>query len=232
VWKADLEEKADIVNWNATPDPYAADRANMVEHQLRGRRIHDERVLEVMGRLPREVFVPEPLRDESYADKALPIDCDQTISQPYMVAIMTETLRLSPDCGVLEIGTGSGYQTAVLAALAKSVVTVDRIGELSRSAERTLSGLGIENVRFVIGDGSAGDASGGPYDRILVTAGAPDPPGPLIDQLADGGRLVVPVGPVNSQTLVAVDRTAGKTIETALMPCRFVKLIGQHGWDE
>lgn len=230
--KANVEEKANIVNLDAAPDPHAADRATMVDRQLRGRRIRDERVLEVMGRLGRHLFVPEPFRDQAYADKALPIDCGQTISQPYMVAIMTQKLRLTPSCRVLEVGTGSGYQTAILAALAKEVVTIERFGDLSRSAEREINELGIQNVRFIVGDGTEGYPAGGAYDRILITAGAPKPPGPLVDQLVEGGRLVVPVGPTDTQTLVAVDRQAGKTIETPSLPCRFVKLIGRHGWDE
>jgi len=210
----------------------------MVEDQLRARKIHDKRVLEVMDRIPRERFIAPSLSHIAYEDRALQIDCGQTISQPYMVAIMTQALLLEGHHRVLEIGTGSGYQAAILARLAGHVFTIERIADLAYKAKRTVQALGIDNISFVIADGTAGlsaappDAPGQPYafDRILVTAGAPEVPRPLVNQLADGGRLVIPVGGHDHQDLLAIDRKRGRTVETSILPCRFVKLIGQAGW--
>lgn len=210
----------------------------MVEDQLRARQIRDERVLEVMGVIPRERFVSPSMCHVAYDDRALQIDCNQTISQPYMVAVMTQSLTLQPHHRVLEIGTGSGYQTAILAKLSRHVFTVERIGALARQAKNTIQTLGIDNVSFVIADGTEGlpavspHAPHGPYvfDRILVTAGAPEVPQPLVGQLVEGGRLVIPVGGHEHQDLLAIDRKQGRTVETSILPCRFVKLIGQAGW--
>jgi len=212
-------------------EPIRRARRDMVEHQLRRRHITDQRVLSVMDELPREQFVGDSMLYEAYDDRALPIDCGQTISQPYMVAIMTQCLDLAPTHRVLEIGTGSGYQTAVLAKLAGHVYTIERIERLSQQARANLCQLGITNVSFRVGDGTLGWAKHGPYDRILVTAGAPAVGQTLVDQLVDGGLLVVPVGGPDEQVLTIVQREGNRTIEKPSIACRFVKLIGEEGWD-
>lgn len=209
---------------------FAEQRAWMVQHQLEAWGIADPRVLDAMRRVPRELFVPDNERDEAYYDGALPIGEGQTISQPFVVAIMTETLRLQGDEKVLEIGTGSGYQTAVLSLLAKAVYTVERIARLSHQAQATLARWGASNVHFLVGDGSLGWPEHAPYDAILVTCAAPAVPQPLLDQLADGGRMIVPVGPRGYQDLVLVRRTGENVTQDRLSPVAFVPLIGQHGW--
>jgi len=206
-------------------------RRDMVEHQLRHRHITDQRVLSAMDELPRERFIGDSMLYEAYDDRALPIDCGQTISQPYMVAVMTQCLEVAPAHRVLEIGTGSGYQTAVLAKLARHVYTVERIEHLSQQAQTHLHELNIGNVSFCVGDGTLGWADHAPYDRILVTAGAPDVGQALVDQLVDGGLLVVPVGAPDEQVLTVVQRQGDRTIEKPSIACRFVKLIGREGWD-
>ena len=204
----------------------------MVQRQLRRRGIGDARVLAAMGRVPREQFVPPPFRSEAYADCALAIDCGQTISQPYMVALMTEALQLSGGEKVLEIGTGSGYQAAVLAELARQVVSIERYAELSARAGAVLEELGYRNVTLLTGDGTLGWPAGAPYDRILVTAAAQRAPEALLTQLAEGGILVVPVGSRSVQTLEAI-RRVGDAFETVeLSSCRFVPLVGAEGWPE
>jgi protein-L-isoaspartate(D-aspartate) O-methyltransferase len=205
-------------------------RRRMVDDQLRRRGITDARVLAAMADVPRERFVPPEQIDQACADRALPIACDQTISQPLIVALMTEALQLSDQHRVLEIGTGSGYQAAVLCHLAAVVTTIERYGELSRSAEKILRELGCENVTCLVGDGSLGWPDGAPYDRILVTAAAEQIPPALIAQLADGGRLVMPVGPSGDQMLQAIDKHAGRTQVTTHGRCRFVPLVGEQGW--
>ncbi len=202
----------------------------MVHRQLRQRGIHDARVLAAMGRVPRERFVRPDSSDQSYADCALAIDCGQTISQPYMVALMTEALKLSGGEKVLEIGTGSGYQTAVLAELARQVVSIERYGELSERAGEVLRQLGYANVTLIVGDGTLGWPEQSPYDRILVTAAAERPPEPLLAQLADGGILVIPIGGRDVQTLQAIRRLAGSVEVVHLSACRFVPLVGAEGW--
>ncbi len=204
----------------------------MIAEQLVARGIRDERVLMAMRRIPRERFVPPGQVANAYSDGALSIECQQTISQPYMVARMTELLALEPDCRVLEIGTGSGYQTAVLACLVARVCTIEWHLKLMTQAARRLDEMGLSNVSYRCGDGSLGWPEKAPFDGIIVTAGAPEVPEPLAAQLAPGGRLVAPTGPVADQTLVLVRRTAGGLESDDVMKCRFVKLLGAAGWHE
>jgi protein-L-isoaspartate(D-aspartate) O-methyltransferase len=197
---------------------------------LRARGITDERLLSALNAVPRESFVPADLWDRAYENCALPIESGQTISQPLMVASMTQELELAGNERVLEIGTGSGYQTAILAELARQVVTVERIELLAAQARQRLEELGYSNIEFHVGDGSLGWPAGAPYDAILVTAGAPRYPAPLYAQLSEGGRLVVPVGDETTQTLQVVSKTEhGPRIRDA-GGCRFVRLIGEAGW--
>lgn len=205
-------------------------RIEMIRDQCRARGIGDERVLAAMASIARETFVPESLRDEAYADRALPVQYAQTISQPYMVALMTAALDVQKEHVVLEIGTGTGYQTAILARLARHVQTVERIPGLSHDARRRLDALGIQNVSFAIGDGSAGWPILAPYDRILITAAAPAVAPEMFEQLAIGGRLVAPVGAEDVQTLMVYDRAPDGVRERSLVQCRFVKLVGRGGW--
>ncbi len=207
-------------------------RAEMVEQQIRRRGVTDPVVLQAMREVPRERFVPEPLREEACDDRALPIGEEQTISQPFMVAYMTEHLRLQPTHRVLEVGTGSGYQTAVLARIAAEVHTIERIPVLKERAERLLRELGVGNVRFHLGDGSRGLPHEAPFDRILVTAAAPRVPPPLIDQLAENGILVLPVGGKKTQTVTQVVKTPEGVRQVPLLSCRFVRLIGDDAWPE
>jgi protein-L-isoaspartate(D-aspartate) O-methyltransferase len=183
-----------------------------------------------MEQVPRERFLPLDARDSAFMDQASAIACGQTISQPFMVAIMTADLRLEPHHRVLEIGTGSGYQTAVLSRLAAGVYTIERIEPLLDAARELLESLGVANVFYRLGDGSVGWPQEAPFDRIVVTAGAPEIPRPLLDQLADGGRLVIPVGGAFEQTLTIVDRRGNQTREFPQFACRFVKLIGEQAW--
>jgi protein-L-isoaspartate(D-aspartate) O-methyltransferase len=209
---------------------YEGARQKMLESQIRARDVRDPRVLQAIRKVPRHLFVEEALRDRAYFDKALPIGEKQTISQPYMVAAMSEALELQGRDRVLEIGTGSGYQTAVLAELAESVFSVERIASFVPLARRRLESLGYYNVLIKIGDGTIGWSEHAPYDAILVTAAAPQVPRPLLDQLKLGGRLVVPLGPEDAQMLVRIRRDEKGFHEEALGECRFVKLIGRHGW--
>jgi protein-L-isoaspartate(D-aspartate) O-methyltransferase len=206
------------------------ERERMIAEQLVARGIRDERVLMAMRRIPRERFVPPGQVANAYADGALSIECQQTISQPYMVARMTELLALEPHHRVLEVGTGSGYQTAVLACLVAHVFTIEWHLKLMTQAARRLGELGFSNLSFRCGDGSLGWAEHAPFDGIIVTAGAPEVPAHLTTQLAPGGRLVVPTGPVVDQTLVRVRRTAAGFRNEEIMKCRFVKLLGAAGW--
>lgn len=205
-------------------------RAWMVRNQLEAWGIGDPRVLDAMRRVPRELFVPDAERGAAYYDGALPIGEGQTISQPYVVAHMSETLRLQGSERVLEIGTGSGYQTAVLSLLAAEVYTVERIARLSRRAQETLAAFGAANIYFHVGDGSLGWPEHAPYDAILVTCAAPAVPPPLVEQLAEGGRMIAPVGPRGYQDLVLVHRLGEKVTQDRLSPVAFVPLIGEHGW--
>jgi protein-L-isoaspartate(D-aspartate) O-methyltransferase len=202
----------------------------MVEAQRRTGEIGDERVLAAMGAVPRERFVPTHLRDEAYVERALPIGSGQTISQPVIVALMTTALDLSPQDRVLEIGTGSGYQAAVLRRLVAHVVTVERIPELAEQAEELLAELGVDGVEVQCGDGTLGWFDGAPYDAIVVTAGGPRVPETLLRQLADGGRLVMPVGPRGDERLLRVRRTGSTTAREDLGPVAFVPLVGHEGW--
>lgn len=205
-----------------------AARLRMVRDQLRRRGITSPRVLRALGQVPREVFVPAEMRDNAYADRALPIGLDQTISQPYMVAVMTQSLRLLGTETVLEIGTGSGYQAAILAALARSVVTIERHAELSTQAAEYLRLLGYGNVKFVVGDGTGGYPPDAPYDRILATAGARQIPPAWLEQLADGGILIAPVGPPDDQVLTRVTKFGKEIRSETLLHCRFVPLVGEY----
>jgi protein-L-isoaspartate(D-aspartate) O-methyltransferase len=207
-------------------------RHRMVSEQLRGRGIKDERVLAVVGEVPRHLFVADKEKPFAYSDSPIRIDCGQTVSQPYMVALMTQQLEVSPGDRVLEIGTGSGYQTALLAALGARVYTIERHAVLTDQVRQRLSDLGYENVSYRIGDGSLGWPDEMPFDGILVTAGAPVVPDSLRDQLADGGRLVIPVGSRSMQTLVVVQRSGDSFIEKEHTGCIFVPLVGEQGWQD
>lgn len=207
-------------------------RKRMVEGQIIARGIKDRRVIEAMLKLPRHIFVEEAMASQAYNDKPLPIGEKQTISQPYMVALMTELLELTGKEKVLEIGTGSGYQAAVLATLADRVYTIERIRPLALKARKSLDSLGLLNVNIKISDGTVGWREEAPFDAILVTAGAPDIPRELVDQLAANGKLVIPVGDLYEQTLVRITkREDGSTIRENSIGCRFVKLIGRDGWE-
>jgi len=202
----------------------------MVEHQLRARGIGDERVLAAMGRVPRELFVPQEVRELAYEDGALPIGLGQTISQPYIVGAICQLLGLSGDERVLDVGTGSGYQAAVLAELAATVVTIERLPELAERARGALREAGLERVEVLVGDGSRGVPEHAPYDAIAVAAAAPEVPPALYEQLAPGGRLVLPRGSRLGQDLVLVARTAAGPVERSSIPCRFVPLVGAEGF--
>jgi protein-L-isoaspartate(D-aspartate) O-methyltransferase len=207
-------------------------RGEMVDRQLRRRGIMDERVLQAMGRVPRELFVPEGLRRHAYDDGALPIGCHQTISQPFVVATICSLLALRGDERVLDVGTGSGYQTAVLAELAAEVVSIERIPELAEEARARLHEAGYGDVVVRVGDGSLGVPDLAPFDAIAVAAAAPGVPPALYDQLADGGRLVVPRGSRRGQDLVLVVRTSEGPVERSTISCRFVPLVGDEGFGD
>ena len=207
-------------------------RERMVETQLAGRGIKDERVLEAMRKVPRHLFVDEALREQAYNDHPLPIAEKQTISQPYVVALMTESLELTGAERVLEIGTGSSYQCAVLAELASRVFSIERYPDLAYRANSVLQKLGYNNIIVRVGDGSLGWPDDAPFDGVVVTAGTPKIPQPLVDQLAMGGRLVVPVGDRFGQDLILVRRLADGIKKTSLGGVRFVDLVGKWGWKE
>ena len=204
----------------------------MVDLQIEARGVSDPRVLEAMRTVPRHIFVPDSCRQAAYNDSPLPIGHGQTISQPYIVAVMTELLEPAPGDRVLEIGGGSGYQAAILGTLAGEVVTVERIPEVARAARENLEAAGIRNVNVVVSDGTDGYAPSAPYDAIIVTAAAPDIPKPLLEQLADGGRLVAPVGGRDLQTLVKLVRKGDSIIRSTHGGVVFVPLLGHHGWPE
>ena len=210
---------------------FAALRKNMVANQIAARGVEDVRVLDSMGSIPREVFVRSDYVHAAYQDRALPIGHDQTISQPYIVALMTEALQLKGSERALEIGTGSGYQTAVLSRLAKEVFTVERLKRLSETARSNVAKIGGCNVTFIVGDGTMGACAYSPFDAIIVTAASPGVPQPLVDQLAPFGRLVIPVGEMGSQELLRVTKDEkGEVYTEELLPVVFVPLIGEHGW--
>jgi protein-L-isoaspartate(D-aspartate) O-methyltransferase len=210
---------------------FERERTRMVEDQLARRGIADERVLDVMRRVPRHLFVEEALRDRAYGDHALPIGEEQTISQPYIVALMSALLELHGTEKVLEIGTGSGYQTAVLAALARRVCSIERLPRLAQRARALLEGLGVSNVWIRVGNGTLGWPDEAPFDRILVAAGGPAVPPPLFDQLAPGGRMVLPLGDMESQTLTVVENAGGTMKLTSHGDCKFVRLVGKYAWE-
>ena len=207
-------------------------RVQMVEQQLRARGLRDERMLAAFRRVPRHLFVPEMVQVQAYEDCPLPIGEGQTISQPYMVALMTSSLCLQGHERVLEIGTGCGYQTAILAEMALEVYSVERLAILSGKGREMLERLGYLNVHLSAGDGSLGWPDHEPYDAILVSASTPRIPPPLLEQLADPGRMVLPIGPRNSQTLVEVDRRNRVVRQKEITRCVFVPLLGQYGWPE
>ena len=214
-----------------TEDKYTAVRERMVAQQIQVRGVSTPRVLAAMRKVPRHLFIPRQLWDQAYNDYPLPIGEDQTISQPYIVALMTDILELKGMDRVLEIGTGSGYQAAILAELAAVVFSIDRVGSLASQAGAVLKSLGYHNIEIRVGDGTLGWPEEMPFEGIIVTAGAPKVPRPLTEQLALGGRLVIPVGDTWSQTLTCVRKT-----ETGLKfeyhgGCRFVRLIGKYGWE-
>jgi len=226
-------------------DRFARACQQMVSHDLMGRDITNPDVLKVMGEIRREEFVPETYQSQAYADGPLPIGMGQTISQPYIVALMTQELRVNRDCEVLEIGTGSGYQTAVLSKLVKKVYTIERFAELSESAQAVLGRLSISNVEFYIGDGSCGwprqrwdpisqrMVKWGPcFDRIMITAAVPKVPLPLIEQLTEGGFIVAPVGLSGVQELVVCEKKAAHITKRLICDVRFVKLLGEYGFEE
>ena len=226
---ADTVVDASSVVANASAQPPSDrenDRMAMVERQLIARDITDPRVLEVMRRVPRHRFVPEGIRPRAYDDRPLPIGHEQTISQPYVVAYMTQALQLAPGARVLEIGTGSGYQTAVLAELAATVYSIEIVPPLAARAAATLGELGYDNVEIREGDGYAGWPEAAPFDAIMVTAAPDHVPQPLVDQLAVGGRMIIPVGDYR-QTLTVLTRTDGGVTEEAVLPVLFVPMTGE-----
>jgi len=210
----------------AMADEYRAQRVAMVERQIAARGVRDPAVLEAMRQVPRHRFVPEALADEAYEDRPLPIGRGQTISQPYVVAAMTEALEPEPGDRILEVGTGSGYQAAVLAAIVKEVKSIEIVPELAASASQLLSELGYANVEVIAGDGFQGLPEQAPFDGIIVTAAPPEVPPPLLEQLADGGRLVIPVGR-GFQELKVLKRRGSSWQEESLFPVRFVPMTGE-----
>jgi protein-L-isoaspartate(D-aspartate) O-methyltransferase len=211
---------------------YIISRQTMLDRHLRGRDIHDSRVLDAMAHIPRERFIPEKYAANAYDDNPLPVGMGQTISQPYIVALMTQCLELTGCEEVLEIGTGSGYQCAILAALASRIYTIERFNELSEQAQAVLKSLGYANIEFAVGDGSCGWPEDRQFDRIIVTAAVPDIPEPLKNQLKEGGLIIAPVGGMWAQELVLAKKHKGHLAAETICGCRFVKLIGQHGYRE
>jgi protein-L-isoaspartate(D-aspartate) O-methyltransferase len=213
-------------------EEFSKNRARMVKSDLKARGISDPRILRAMEQIPRHIFVPESYQSQSYSDGPLPIDCGQTISQPYIVALMTQELRVGPDMDVLEIGTGSGYQTAILTKLARRVYTIDRFEKLSLSAQSVLDELGISNVEFRIGDGSRGWPQQRTFERIIVTAALPEVGEPLMNQLEQDGIIIAPVGHSSVQQLIAYEKKKDTVKEKFICDVRFVRVIGQYGFSE
>jgi protein-L-isoaspartate(D-aspartate) O-methyltransferase len=212
-------------------DEYQIPRERMIQMLREHYKIADENVLEVMRRTPRHLFVPEALKSQAYKDNALPIAANQTISQPFIVARMTELLQLNPQSKVLEIGAGSGYQTVILSQLAQEVYAIERVPQLANEAQKRLQSFGIQNVTLRCADGTNGWEANAPYDAILVAAGGPSVPKPLLSQLKIGGKLIVPVGQdQKTQKLIRVTRTADDFQTEDFGACAFVPLIGEHGW--
>ena len=213
-------------------DSRIEERLQMVQYQIEARGVGDRRVLNAMREISRHLFIPAEFQDAAYHDRPLPIGSGQTISQPYIVGLMTSLLELKQSDMVLEIGAGSGYQAAILSKLARTVVTVERLPEIATKAKDTLQRLGIFNVNVVVGDGTLGYAPDAPYDGIIITAASPDIPAPLIDQLADGGRLVAPVGSRDLQQLVRIRKQGDLNSRENFGGVVFVPLLGRHGWQE
>jgi len=211
---------------------YRLARERMVKSHLISRGIDDKNILRVMGKIHRHLFIEEALEGEAYNDHPLPIGHKQTISQPYIVALMTQALELTGKERTLELGTGSGYQTAILAELSRTVYTVERIRPLMETAKKILDALGYVNILYKIDDGTLGWKEFAPYDAIIVTAGAPRIPDPLLEQLEEGGRMIIPIGNRFSQDLIKVVRAKNTFKEENLGGCRFVDLIGAHGWKD
>jgi len=211
---------------------FEKERGRMVDEQIAARGVRDPRVLAAMRRVPRHEFMPEAMRVQAYGDHAMPIGEGQTISQPYIVALMSELLELRGEERVLEIGTGSGYQAAVLAELSRKVYTIERVKVLADRARATLDRLGYRTVAMKVYDGTYGWKEMAPFDAIIVTAAAPDVPAALVEQLTEGGRLVIPVGERFSQVLMKVVKSASGVVTQTSIPCMFVPLIGAHGWKE
>ena len=212
--------------------PFEAERHEMLALQLRRRGIRDSRILEAMFEVPRHKFVPPSLADHAYEDRPLPIGEHETISQPYIVAAMTQAAQVCPGEKILEVGTGSGYQTAILAHLGARVYSVERNAALAETARMRLAEMGYEKVTVICGDGSEGYPSEAPYNAILITAAAPEVPPILPDQLAEGGRLVIPVGELEHQDLLLIFKHGRQHHTRTLDPCQFVPLIGKYGWPE
>ncbi len=213
-------------------EQYLRARQRMVERQIEARGITDPRILGAMKEIPRHLFVPDTYRSAAYDDGPLPIGHGQTISQPFIVALMTDMLEIGPDDRVLEIGAGSGYQAAILGRLAREVITIERLPDIAALARRNLERVGVSNVTVVEANGTLGYAEGAPYQGIIVTAAAPEVPEPLIDQLAERGRLVIPVGSREMQLLEKVVKKDGQIIRTSHGGVMFVPLIGDQGWKE
>lgn len=211
---------------------YFGHRQKMVTDHLLARDVKDLRVLEAMSRVPRHLFVPAALQHNAYGDHALPIGENQTISQPYMVGLMSQLLKISAKDRVLEIGTGSGYQTAVLAELALQVFTIERLKNIGQVSQKLLDRLNYRNIVYKIFDGTNGWRDQCPFDAILITAGVQKPPPPLVDQLKDGGRLVIPIGDSESQKLTLITKQNGLVKSQCVAKCKFVKLIGKFGWED
>jgi protein-L-isoaspartate(D-aspartate) O-methyltransferase len=218
------------INTSSAIDQYASERRRMVGSQLRRRAINDNRVLDTMLRIPRHEFVPPEFQSQAYGDHPIPIGESQTISQPFIVAVSLQALALTGAESVLEVGTGSGYQTALLAVLARAVYSIERFPSLAQSAETVLAKLGLNNVRVVVGDGSRGLPEFAPFDAIVVSAAAPAVPRALLDQLSENGRMVIPVGPQHAQELQLVRKQDGKVAVQVLEGCRFVPLVGVEGY--
>ncbi len=253
IWRCLIQSKNDlqkpgertiitVMGDRESKDKFAVARERMLKTDLAGRDITDPAVLAVMAEVRREEFVPEAYQSQAYADGPLPIGVGQTISQPYIVALMTQELRVNSFCEVLEVGTGSGYQTAVLSRLAKKVCTIERFAQLSESAQAVLGRLGIGNVEFYVGDGSCGwpffaDATKGrpekkTFDRIIITAAVPKVPKALMEQLKDGGLIIAPVGGSLMQDLVVCEKKKGSVSQKMICGVRFVKLLGRYGFEE
>ena len=213
-------------------DKYASRRKSMVEDFVRNMGVTDEKVLEAMRKIPRHLFMDPALEDRAYDDWAGPIGSGQTISQPYTVGMLAQLAKLTGKEKTLEIGTGSGYQTAVLASLSDSVMTVERFADLSNSARKVFNRLNFKNIICIIGDGSLGLPKHAPFDVIVVTAGSPKIPEPLALQLSEGGRMVIPVGDQSGQRLHVVTRKGDRFLVARKEPCSFVPLVGEHGWNQ